>query len=166
MTKGSVIRFMLCCALAMIAGNLQRQACKLTDALVVGRFSGPDALTAVGRSPPLSAFQPGRCWGCAWAAGRCFHAVRRRSDRAYEKRICMVLYYDRRAIGPPGRGRPAVYRAPAANATDFLAELFYYRRLLVLPPGLRRRLDGRRAYEELQPKRQPPVQTRTGGFFR
>ena len=50
LTVGNETKAILKLALPMIAGNLFQQLYNIADTIIVGRFIGPDALTAVGSS--------------------------------------------------------------------------------------------------------------------
>lgn len=72
LTQGPVMKTMLLFALPLVLGDLLQQCYNIADTLVVSRAIGPDALAAVGSAFTLMTFLTSICWGCVWAAGRCF----------------------------------------------------------------------------------------------
>ena len=67
LTKGPVMKSMLCFAVPMILGNLLQQCYNVADTLIVGQFIGSDALAAVGSAFTLMAFDEGiPCCDLLW----------------------------------------------------------------------------------------------------
>ena len=55
-TRGPIMKTMLCFAIPMILGNLLQQCYNIADTLIVGRYLGSNALAAVGSSFTLMTF--------------------------------------------------------------------------------------------------------------
>lgn len=72
MTKGPIMRSMLCFAAPMIAGNLLQQCYNVADTLIVGRYLGTDALAAVGSSFALMTFLTSILLGLCMGSGTFF----------------------------------------------------------------------------------------------
>ncbi len=72
LTKGSVMRSMLCFAVPMILGNLLQQCYNIADTLIVGRFLGANALAAVGSSFTLMTFLTSILLGLCMGSGTLF----------------------------------------------------------------------------------------------
>lgn len=72
LTKGPVMRSMLCFAVPMIAGNLLQQCYNVADTLIVGQFLGKNALAAVGSSFTLMTFLTSILLGLCMGSGVVF----------------------------------------------------------------------------------------------
>lgn len=75
MTKGPIMKSMLCFAAPMIVGNLLQQCYNVADTLIVGRYLGTDALAAVGSSFALMTFLTSILLGLCMGSGT-FFAIR------------------------------------------------------------------------------------------
>ena len=67
LTRGPIMKTMLCFAIPMILGNLLQQCYNIADTLIVGRYLGSNALAAVGSSFTLMTFLTSilfRKWSC------------------------------------------------------------------------------------------------------
>lgn len=67
MTKGDTRKLLITFAIPMIIGNIFQQMYNTTDAIIVGKYIGKNALAAVGVSNPIVAlttfFMMGLCIG-------------------------------------------------------------------------------------------------------
>ncbi len=72
MTRGPVMRSMLVFAVPMILGNLLQQGYNVADTLIVGRFLGSDALSAVGSAFSLMTFLTSILLGLCMGSGAVF----------------------------------------------------------------------------------------------
>ena len=72
LTQGPVIRTMIRFAIPMILGDLLQQCYNIADTLIVGRFLGTDALTAVGSAFSLMTFLTSILLGLAMGSGTVF----------------------------------------------------------------------------------------------
>ena len=72
LTRGSVMRTMLCFAVPMILGNLLQQCYNVADTLIVGQFLGADPLAAVGSSYTLMTFLTSILLGLCMGSGAVF----------------------------------------------------------------------------------------------
>ena len=72
LTRGPVMRTMLCFAVPMILGNLLQQCYNVADTLIVGRFLGADALAAVGSAFTLMNFLTAILLGLSLGSGTVF----------------------------------------------------------------------------------------------
>lgn len=72
LTRGPVMKSMLCFAVPMILGNLLQQYYNIADTLIVGRFLGPNALAAVGSSFTLMTFLTSILLGLCMGSGAYF----------------------------------------------------------------------------------------------
>lgn len=67
MTKGSPIRLLLQFSIPILIGNLFQQAYTLADRIIVGRFVGDTAFSAIGATNALSMLFMSMCMGAAIA---------------------------------------------------------------------------------------------------
>lgn len=74
LTEGSVFQNLIKFSIPMIAGNLLQQLYNLADALIVGKYLGPDALAAVGSSYTLMIFITSVIIGLCMGSGAFFSA--------------------------------------------------------------------------------------------
>ena len=72
LTRGPVMKTMLCFAVPMILGDLLQQCYNIADTLIVGRFLGADALAAVGSAFSLMTFLTSILLGLAMGSGTVF----------------------------------------------------------------------------------------------
>ena len=72
LTRGPVMKTMLCFAVPMILGDLLQQCYNIADTLIVGRFLGADALAAVGSAFSLMTFLTSIILGLAMGSGTVF----------------------------------------------------------------------------------------------
>lgn len=72
LTKGPVMRSMLCFAIPMILGNLLQQCYNVADTLIVGQFLGANALAAVGSAFTLMTFLTSILLGLCMGSGTLF----------------------------------------------------------------------------------------------
>ena len=72
LTRGPVMRTMLCFAVPMILGNLLQQCYNVADTLIVGQFLGADPLAAVGSSYTLMTFLTSILLGLCMGSGAVF----------------------------------------------------------------------------------------------
>lgn len=72
LTRGPVMKTMLCFAIPMILGNLLQQCYNVADTLIVGRFLGANALAAVGSSFTLMTFLTSILLGLCLGSGAVF----------------------------------------------------------------------------------------------
>ena len=69
MTKGSPIRLLLQFSIPILIGNLFQQAYTLADRIIVGRFVGDTAFSAIGATNALSMLFMSMCMGAAIGCG-------------------------------------------------------------------------------------------------
>ena len=74
LTEGSIFRKLIGFSMPMIAGNLLQQIYNLADALIVGRYIGPDALASVGSAYTLMIFITSIIIGLCMGSGAFFSA--------------------------------------------------------------------------------------------
>lgn len=72
LTRGPVMKTMLCFAVPMILGDLLQQCYNIADTLIVGRFLGANALAAVGSAFSLMTFLTSIILGLAMGSGTVF----------------------------------------------------------------------------------------------
>ena len=72
LTQGPITKTLLLFSAPMIAGNLLQQLYNVVDTLIVGHFSGPDALAAVGASYALMVFLTSILLGLCMGSGVVF----------------------------------------------------------------------------------------------
>ena len=72
LTRGPVMRTMLCFAVPMILGNLLQQCYNVADTLIVGQFLGADPLAAVGSAYTLMTFLTSILLGLCMGSGAVF----------------------------------------------------------------------------------------------
>ncbi len=72
LTRGPVMKTMLCFAVPMILGDLLQQCYNIADTLIVGRFLGAGALAAVGSAFSLMTFLTSILLGLAMGSGTVF----------------------------------------------------------------------------------------------
>lgn len=72
LTRGPVMRSMLCFAVPMILGDLLQQCYNVADTLIVGQFLGKNALAAVGSSFTLMTFLTSILLGLCMGSGAVF----------------------------------------------------------------------------------------------
>jgi len=72
LTKGPVMRSMLCFAVPMILGNLLQQCYNIADTLIVGKYLGRNALAAVGSAFTLMTFLTSILLGLCMGSGAVF----------------------------------------------------------------------------------------------
>lgn len=75
LTRGPVMGSMLRFAVPMILGDLLQQCCNIADTLIVGRYLGKNALTAVGFSFTLMAFLTSTLLGLCMGSGAVFSII-------------------------------------------------------------------------------------------
>ena len=80
LTRGPVMRAMLCFAVPMILGNLLQQCYNVADTLIVSWYLGPDALAAVGSSFTLMTFLTSILLGLCLGSGAVFSICFGRRD--------------------------------------------------------------------------------------
>lgn len=72
LTRGPVMKTMLCFSIWMILGNLLQQCYNIVDTLIVGRYLGANALAAVGSSFTLMTFLTSIILGLCMGSGSLF----------------------------------------------------------------------------------------------
>ena len=72
LTRGPIMKTMLCFAIPMILGNLLQQCYNIADTLIVGRYLGSNALAAVGSSFTLMTFLTSILLGLCLGSGAVF----------------------------------------------------------------------------------------------
>ena len=72
LTRGPVMKSMLCFAVPMILGNLLQQCYNVADTLIVGQFLGANALAAVGSAYTLMTFLTSILLGLCMGSGALF----------------------------------------------------------------------------------------------
>ena len=72
LTRGPVMKTMLKFAVPMILGDLLQQCYNIADTVIVGRFSGENALAAVGSAFSLMTFLTSILLGLAMGSGTVF----------------------------------------------------------------------------------------------
>lgn len=72
LTRGPIMKSMLCFAVPMILGNILQQCYNIADTLIVGQFLGPDALAAVGSAFTLMTFLTSILLGLCMGSGAVF----------------------------------------------------------------------------------------------
>lgn len=69
MTKGSPLKLLIKFSIPILIGNLFQQAYTLADRIIVGRFVGDTAFSAIGATNALSMLFMSMCMGAAIGTG-------------------------------------------------------------------------------------------------
>ena len=72
LTKGPIVKTMLCFAIPMILGDLLQQCYNIADTLIVGKYLGENALAAVGSAFSLMTFLTSILLGLSMGSGTVF----------------------------------------------------------------------------------------------